>query len=97
MSDFQPLEVVGRGSETQLQVTENLNKSGFRIRIRIRIKYSRWTDGWWKQQTVAEHRAYVINIGKPLSKVDVTWERAQFRETTFVKGKLRNVEPRATW
>ena len=26
MSHFQPLEVVGRGSETQLQVGENLNK-----------------------------------------------------------------------
>ena len=26
MSNFQPLEVVGRGSETQLQVSENLNK-----------------------------------------------------------------------
>ena len=26
MSNFQPLEVVGRGSETQLQVAENLNK-----------------------------------------------------------------------
>ena len=26
MSNFQPLEVVGRGSETQLQVGENLNK-----------------------------------------------------------------------
>ena len=26
MSNFQPLEVVGRGSETQLKVTENLNK-----------------------------------------------------------------------
>ena len=26
MSDFQPLEVVGRGSETQFQVAENLNK-----------------------------------------------------------------------
>ena len=25
MSSFQPLEVVGRGSETQLQVAENLN------------------------------------------------------------------------
>ena len=25
MSNFQPLEVVGRGSETQLQVGENLN------------------------------------------------------------------------
>ena len=25
MSDFHPLEVVGRGSETQLQVDENLN------------------------------------------------------------------------
>ena len=24
--NFQPLEVVGRGSETQLQVAENLNK-----------------------------------------------------------------------
>ena len=27
MSNFQPLEVVGRGSEIQLQVDENLNKS----------------------------------------------------------------------
>ena len=27
MSNFQPLEVVGRGSETQLQVAENLSKS----------------------------------------------------------------------
>ena len=26
MSNFQPLEVVGRGSETKLQVVENLNK-----------------------------------------------------------------------
>ena len=26
MSNFQPLEVVGRGSETQLQVGENFNK-----------------------------------------------------------------------
>ena len=26
MSNFQPLEVVGRGGETQLQVAENLNK-----------------------------------------------------------------------
>ena len=26
MRNFQPLEVVGRGSETQLQVAENLNK-----------------------------------------------------------------------
>ena len=25
MSDFHPLEVVGRGSDTQLQVRENLN------------------------------------------------------------------------
>ena len=25
MSNFRPLEVVGRGSETQLQVSENLN------------------------------------------------------------------------
>ena len=26
MSNFQPLEVVGRGSETQLQAAEHLNK-----------------------------------------------------------------------
>ena len=26
MSSFHPLEVVGRGSQTQLQVAENLNK-----------------------------------------------------------------------
>ena len=25
MSSFEPLEIVGRGSETQLQVSENLN------------------------------------------------------------------------
>ena len=28
MSNFHPLEVVGRGSETQLQVCENLNLKG---------------------------------------------------------------------
>ena len=28
MSNFHPLEVVGRGSETQLQVGENLNLAG---------------------------------------------------------------------
>ena len=27
MSNFHPLEVVGRGSDTQLQVDKNLNKS----------------------------------------------------------------------
>ena len=32
MSNFHPLEVVGRGSETQLQVNENLNKFS-RIRV----------------------------------------------------------------
>ena len=26
MNNFQPLEIVGRGSETQFQVGENLNK-----------------------------------------------------------------------
>ena len=30
MSYFHPLEVVGRGSETQLQVGENLNKNSQR-------------------------------------------------------------------
>ena len=29
MSNFHPLEVVGRGSETQLRVGKNLNKIGF--------------------------------------------------------------------
>ena len=33
MRNLQPLEVVGRGSETQLQVAENLNKSLSRIRV----------------------------------------------------------------
>ena len=28
MSNFNPLEVVGRGSETQLQMGENLNQTG---------------------------------------------------------------------
>ena len=31
MSSFQPLEVVGRGSETQLQVAENFNKQDIRV------------------------------------------------------------------
>ena len=31
MSNFQPLEVVGRGSETQLQVGENSNSVQWRI------------------------------------------------------------------
>ena len=30
MENFHPLEVVGRDSETQLQVDENLNKRGLR-------------------------------------------------------------------
>ena len=30
---FQPLEVVGRGSETQLQVDENLNKSNLACKV----------------------------------------------------------------
>ena len=30
MSNFEPLEVVGRGSETQLQAAENLNKSTYK-------------------------------------------------------------------
>ena len=33
MSNLQRLEVVGRGSETQLQVAENLNKSLSRIMV----------------------------------------------------------------
>ena len=37
MSDFHPLEVVGRGSETQLHVGENLNKLR-RIRVHILSK-----------------------------------------------------------
>ena len=32
MSFFQPLEVVGRASETQLQVGENLNKIILRVK-----------------------------------------------------------------
>ena len=36
-SNFQPLEVVGRGSETQLQVGENLNQ----LRIRVDLKTTR--------------------------------------------------------
>ena len=31
MSNFQPIEVVGRGSETQLQIAENLNKLTIRV------------------------------------------------------------------
>ena len=34
MSNFHPLEVVGRGSETQLQVGENLNSRDSRAETR---------------------------------------------------------------
>ena len=40
MSDFRPLEVVGRGSETQLQVGGNLNQLIF---SRIRVKSGQYT------------------------------------------------------
>ena len=45
MSNFLPLEVVGRGSETQLQVGENLNKAkiadqGYRSTTEMTIKYN---------------------------------------------------------
>ena len=32
--NFHPLEVVGRGSETQLQVGENLNSSGLNVAVK---------------------------------------------------------------
>ena len=35
MSKFHLLEVVGRGSETQLQVGENLNKLTWRMKIKL--------------------------------------------------------------
>ena len=35
MSNFQPLEVVDRGSETQPQVVENLNKLTYTMRVNI--------------------------------------------------------------
>ena len=38
MSNFQPLEVVSRGSEAQLQVAENLNKLPCRIRAKNTTK-----------------------------------------------------------
>ena len=34
MSNFHPLEIVGRGSETQLQVGENLNKLISALRVK---------------------------------------------------------------
>ena len=37
MTNFQPLEVVNRGSETQPQVVENLNKLLSRIRVKKRF------------------------------------------------------------
>ena len=39
MSNFHPLEVVGRGSETQLQVGENLNYliSALRVKLLLRL------------------------------------------------------------
>ena len=37
MRDFQPLEVVGRGSETQLQVAENLDLERSALRVHVGI------------------------------------------------------------
>ena len=37
MANFQPLEVVGRGSETQLQVGENFKKSPCGMRVTLRV------------------------------------------------------------
>ena len=39
MSDFHPLEVVGRGSETQLQVSENINKITEQVKGYRRLNY----------------------------------------------------------
>ena len=36
MSNFQPLEIVDRGSETQPQVVENLHKFSYRSRKRVK-------------------------------------------------------------
>ena len=42
MGNFQPLEVVGRGSETQLQVPENLNKlDKFCILMHFSVQFKR--------------------------------------------------------
>ena len=35
MSNFHPIEVVGRGSETQLQLGENLNSSSRASRVNV--------------------------------------------------------------
>ena len=43
MSNFHPLEVVGRGSETQLQVTVNLNMIKGLIFEQVSVKLSKWT------------------------------------------------------
>ena len=43
MSNFQPLEVVDRGSETQPQVVENLNKSIQQDKVNI-VTYITGTD-----------------------------------------------------
>ena len=37
MSNFHPLEVVDRGSETQLQVGKNLNYLTFRVNIKTAL------------------------------------------------------------
>ena len=37
MSNFQPLKVVGRGSETQIQVVETLNKLTLNKLLRTRL------------------------------------------------------------
>ena len=41
MSNFQPLEVVGRGRETQLQVGKNLNYLYQQFRVEFGLMYSR--------------------------------------------------------
>ena len=40
MSNFEPLEDVDRGSETQIQVVENLNK------LTCQVKVNQWYNLW---------------------------------------------------
>ena len=46
MSNFYPLEVVARGSETQLQVGENLDLNNFRsetqLQVGEKLNYTPW-------------------------------------------------------
>ena len=69
MSNFQPLEVVGRGSETQPQVAENLNK------------FTQQDKGyfWWSQR-----RRRWSSITTSHSHHKVSWRLRTYNEYIYI-------------